>query len=260
MNSEIGVGLIVGAVAASSFYIWESDNFTKGQKIFLLICIVFPPAQWILAILIYFYNSSNISPLKFNLKLSSRNSNTQHKPKKPEISTDEQIQSIQILKDKGLLTDSEYQEKINIIEEKKSLEELYASTEYSNLKKLYESGILTQDEFNLKVETIKNNRKEELNTLNNTIKYEYENSDFYGLWFSENAKLHFYEEYGIQKIEMNWNNGRKMKGHWDLTNSILTASMYKTFGTVTVFFNIKQLSTNYFIYSMDGTEYTARKN
>lgn len=45
MDEGIGVGLIIGAVTSSSIYIWNSEHFTKSQKTFLLICIIFPPAQ-----------------------------------------------------------------------------------------------------------------------------------------------------------------------------------------------------------------------
>ena len=36
MEDSIGVGAIVGLVFASSIYVWNSNEFTKEQKIFLM--------------------------------------------------------------------------------------------------------------------------------------------------------------------------------------------------------------------------------
>jgi hypothetical protein len=56
MNENIGVGLIVGLAIGTSLYIWNSDNFTKPQKIGLVCCIIFPPMQWGSILLVLAYN------------------------------------------------------------------------------------------------------------------------------------------------------------------------------------------------------------
>ena len=58
MENNIGVGLIVGLVIASSLYVWNSKDFTKEQKIFLLVCIIFPPSQWVFILIILAYNKN----------------------------------------------------------------------------------------------------------------------------------------------------------------------------------------------------------
>ena len=60
MDKSIGVGLIVGGVIASSLYVYQSDKFTKAQKAFLLICIIFPPLQWISILILLGINNYRI--------------------------------------------------------------------------------------------------------------------------------------------------------------------------------------------------------
>lgn len=54
---KILVGLIVGAVLVSTFTILKSKYFLGWQKFILGILIVFPPAQWILAVVFYLSNN-----------------------------------------------------------------------------------------------------------------------------------------------------------------------------------------------------------
>lgn len=56
MDNRIGIGMLVGLATFSSIYIWNSKNFSKTQKVILLLCIVFPPLQWGLMGIIYVYN------------------------------------------------------------------------------------------------------------------------------------------------------------------------------------------------------------
>lgn len=220
--------------------------------------------------LIYSANKEQIGPINLTGSLRYNQANDNSKKK---LSAVEQKQSIEILKEKDLLSETEYEEKMKIIDGKIILEKLYTSTDYLNLKNLYENEILTQDEFNLKVETIKKRITHDLNPNRNlendedvisnneiNIKNGDKPSDFYGKWISENAEIHFYEEYGIQRIKMNWNNGIKRNGHWYLTDSNLIASLYKTFGVEEVIFEIEKFTPNSFIYLIDGKRYTAIKN
>lgn len=65
MNDNIGVGIIVGLAIGSSTYIWNSENFTKSQKRILLFFIIFPPLQWISAIVLYIYNKQQFQKTNF---------------------------------------------------------------------------------------------------------------------------------------------------------------------------------------------------
>lgn len=59
------------------------------------------------------------------------------------------------LRSKGILTDEEYNQKVEKIEANISERELINSTEYKQLKSLLDSGVLTKEEFESKVEIIK---------------------------------------------------------------------------------------------------------
>ena len=58
MEHSIGVGAIIGLTFASSIYVWNNNRFSSTQKTLLLICIIFPPAQWLGILLVSIYNSN----------------------------------------------------------------------------------------------------------------------------------------------------------------------------------------------------------
>jgi hypothetical protein len=45
MDNNIGVALIIGLTIGTSIFVYDSEKFNKIQKIFLLICLIFPPLQ-----------------------------------------------------------------------------------------------------------------------------------------------------------------------------------------------------------------------
>lgn len=151
MEHSIGVGAIVGLITASSLYVWNSDEFTKEQKIFLLIAMVFAPIQWIGILIIKYYN---------NQKYEST------PERKTEKRLDSTISNLTELKEKGILTEEEYKTKVNKIEVEKTEQNVKNSLEYKQLKSLFDGGILTKEEFENKtqllqkeVETKENNKK-----------------------------------------------------------------------------------------------------
>lgn len=139
MEHNLGVGVIVGLTFASSAYIWNSDKFTKEQKTILLIFVVFPPAQWLAILLVLAYNSS-------------RDNNTIER--KTEKKLDTTIANLTDLKQKGIITENEYKEKIFKIEAEKAEQYLKNSTEYKQLKNLFDSDVLTKDEFESKIQLL----------------------------------------------------------------------------------------------------------
>jgi Ca2+/Na+ antiporter len=62
-----------------------------------------------------------------------------------------QIESLSNLKEKGILTEEEYNQKVSKIEEVKTNENLKNSKEYKQLKSLLDSGVLTKEEFENKI-------------------------------------------------------------------------------------------------------------
>ncbi len=153
MEHNIGVGAIVGLVTASSIYIYNSTKFNSIQRTILLICVLFPPAQWVGILIVLAYNKQieNNSVEKILEKKIEQKTNT----------LNSQVESLKDLKEKGILTEEEYIQKVNRIEQEKKEENLKNSQEYKQLKSLYENGILTKVEFESKVELLNNNKEEE---------------------------------------------------------------------------------------------------
>lgn len=139
MENNIGVGLIIGLITASSIYVWNSDEFTKEQKVFLLIAVIFAPAQWLGILVIKYYNNH-----KFE-KTPER---------KTEKKLDSTISNLTELKEKGILTEEEYNAKVEKIDADKTEQSLKNSLEYKQLKSLFESGVLTKDEFESKIQLL----------------------------------------------------------------------------------------------------------
>mgnify|MGYP003607722663 CR=1 FL=1 len=148
MEHNIGVGAIVGLATASSFYIYKSEKFSSIQKTILLICVIFPPAQWLGILIVLAYNNfiennsvEKIAEIKNENKINTLNS---------------QVESLKDLKEKGILTNEEYNQKVEKIEAEKAEQDLKNSTEYKQLKSLLDSGVLTKEEFESKIVKINN--------------------------------------------------------------------------------------------------------
>jgi len=103
MENNIGAGVIVAAAIGTSLYIYNSDKFDQVQKTVLLICIIFPPLQWIGILIALAYNSYRHKNSK---EVIERNKIT-----KEFSNSDLQIRNLRDLKEKGLLTEEEYNRK-----------------------------------------------------------------------------------------------------------------------------------------------------
>lgn len=273
---EIGIGIIIGLTFVSTTLILKTKIFTPLQKIFLTFCFVFPPAQWVFALLIYLFNKYNSS---FNSKLSFQKT-TQNIVSK---SIDEQKESLLFLKEKGVLTENEYQEKISIIKNKSILEKVYSSTEYKNLKKVYDSELLTKEHFDSKVDALiekyrkyislfgENNYSEfnwklydymELNSKRKTENYE--NKDLLGNWNFKGGQINFYTDVDSseKKVEITWDNGNNRFGEWNLNEKQINLKLYKskTLEINKATLNIQEIGTNIISYTMGSTQYIAYKN
>lgn len=147
MEKSIGIGLIMGLVIATSLYVYNSEQFSKTQKIFLLACLIFPPLQWIMILifLLLNHNKHKNSPENKNLR----------KILKENDEYDDKINSLKELETKGILTEEEHNTKIQILQNSKLESELKITKDYILLKTLFEDGILTKEEFEKKVAILK---------------------------------------------------------------------------------------------------------
>ncbi|OBX18064.1 MULTISPECIES: SHOCT domain-containing protein [Bizionia] len=193
MDERILIGAIVGLGTVSSIYIWKSENFSKAQKTILLVCILFLPLQWVLAIIMHFYNKKSdfIIGYKQNNNIKS-------------------IDKLKQLKDAEILSEEEYEDKIKTIENENKLYDVKKTNEYKSLINLNKQGILSNDEFDEKVELLKlntNNLKYKAKPIVSTIKPR----DLIGIWANKNETFEFWlTGFFIHKID----NRKITSGSW----------------------------------------------
>jgi hypothetical protein len=155
MEENVLVGILVGLVLGSSSYVWNSESFTKPQKIGLLCCLIFPPLQWfgILVVLLFNNYTTNNSVEKVAERKIEEVRNT----------LDDSISALYDLRQKGILTEEEYNQKVSKINNEKAEQELKNAVEYKQLQSLLNSNILTKEEFENKVKLLNNKTKKEIN-------------------------------------------------------------------------------------------------
>ena len=147
MEHSIVVGLLVGVVIGTSTYIWNSASFNKTQKIILVLLLVFPPAQWVGILLVLANNYWSVE--------SSSEKVNERKVEQVKNNLELSLSNLFQLKEKGLLTDLEYYEKVAKINTVKVQQDIQNLPEYKQLKSLFDSGILTKDEFESKIKILK---------------------------------------------------------------------------------------------------------
>ncbi|WP_435255434.1 DUF805 domain-containing protein [Tenacibaculum sp. A30] len=138
MDNGIGVGILIGLTFASTIFIIRSNYFTYLQKVILGILFLFPPAQWILAIILGVWNKQNNISIGHNID-----------------KTNSRIKDLENFKNQGILTEEEFELKTNQLIAKKQNEFFEKSDEYKSLKKLRNENILTEQEFREKAELLK---------------------------------------------------------------------------------------------------------
>lgn len=170
MEHSIGIGILVGLTIASSVYVWNSQIITSVQKISLLICILFPPLQWLGIIIVLAYNSNKVN--------NGVEKVAERKVKERINQLDSTISNLTELKEKGLLNKEEYLSKIEKIEIEKAEIFLKNTIEYQQLKSLLDTGLLTKEEFDiktqlLKMETVKDVDMNEISKIINSANDKY---------------------------------------------------------------------------------------
>ncbi|EKF54417.1 hypothetical protein I215_12333 [Galbibacter marinus] len=212
---EIVVTFIVGLATWSTIYVWTSGRYTLPQKIYLTFCVLFVPLQWISIIIIYFYNSSRISYPANNTQKFKR-----------VFSTSEQEMSLLVLKQKGILTNEEYHEKLEIIEQNSNIlktnlvkEKVKSLDEYKHLHNLLRVSLLSQEQFEKKVYLLIKDYESYMSIYGNNLypkhtwtlyqkykqhlaveKSNYSYLDFYGAWKFKNYIIYFNNENEVKFI------------------------------------------------------------
>ncbi|MBC8884447.1 SHOCT domain-containing protein [Flavobacterium piscinae] len=206
MEQNVGVGIIVGLVVGSTTYVYNSEDLKQGQKVFLYLCVLFPPLQWLLIFVFLGYNNY--------LKNNSAEKVEERKVEQHKNKIDITIQNLYDLKKKGILTDVEYNQKVEKLEAEKTEQEIKNSIEYKQLKSLLDLGVLTKEEFESKSKLLSNmsenkidiievskiqNSETYLNDIKNTTK-PFEEKSLVGTYII-NDKKYFYSYNNILTIE-----------------------------------------------------------
>lgn len=187
MDNNPLVGVLVGLVTASSIYVWKSDEFNKTQKTLLLICLLFPPLQWVMILVAKYYNN-----LAYKKSKEYTHYTTERK-------IDSSRSTLKELKDGGIITEEEYKEKVEKINKQKTELNILNSREYTQLKSLFESNILTKEEFENKVNMLKSRNSDKLPHMHYRIIDGY--SEGLALAIDENLEYGFVNEKGETVIK-----------------------------------------------------------
>ena len=107
------------------------------------------PLQWIGIVIALLYN---------NYKEQNSELGIERNKRKREFNNNIiQLNNLKDLRERGILTQKEYEEKKEKIESAKSESALKFSADYNKLKRLLNDGILTKAEFDSKIKFLKNN-------------------------------------------------------------------------------------------------------
>lgn len=236
MDERILIGAIVGLGTVSSIYIWKSENFSKVQKVILLVCILFLPLQWVLAIVMYFYNKDRNSLPSFKQEKSIRN-----------------LDELEFLKSTGILSEEEFKEKAEEVKTNFETTNIKETEEYKALCKLNKSGVLSDEEFNSKVQLLVSNK-----TKN---KPKYKPTELYGDWLFEEGELKFYneKEYNSDRIQISWKNKEVQHGYWEIVNDYLKITIYLILSSRTKILKIIELNVDNLIFELDNVKYNAKR-
>ncbi|MEQ8624636.1 MAG: hypothetical protein RJQ00_07280 [Vicingaceae bacterium] len=237
------IGLTVGVVIGVLMWIIYSPYFEKWQKIILYITTIFPPAQWILIAVFYFWNK-NANQAEFKVdKLV------------------EDIENLKMARERGLINEDELKKKLKIIEteqESISIDEYVKTTEdYKVLKNLLKKELLTQQEFEKKIELLKskldfkksiNQKKEKIIFSDLSIAGNWENNKF-RLAFKADNQFEYYD-----KVE-----NKKKKGSYTiLEDNEIWISYYSLFKG-SIFLKIVDVKQNWLKYKIGDTLFELEK-
>lgn len=241
MDKDIGVGIIVGLTIATSLIAYNSKSFSQAQKTYLLICIIFPPLQWLSMIIIAIYNSyknQNSTEAVENKKIKQESDNT-HK----------QIENLKDLRDQNILTKEEFDFKVKTINIAKEERKLKQSDEHKKLQELLDNGILSQAEFKDKVEILKSKIAKET-ILSEPIK-NIQESDIIGHWENEYSYIIFGEN--IFTFSYRNPKAKEISGKWKLDRAKNRIAIIRD--SKEDYFQILKISKKEIIYQHKKTKF-----
>jgi len=182
----------------------------------------------------YFQGTSNITfnknqenAIRKNKNYKSKQNDFKEQDTKKVLTTNEQRQSLEMLKEKGVLSESEFQDKIKVIKGKESeirenelLSELKKTSEYENLVSLQQNEIINESELNAKIKILKDNFKNKKESDEKPVKLSKEN--LAAKWSEGNILFNFSSDYSFQYCYNKTSTAKPICGRWQIidTNKI----------------------------------------
>ena len=237
MVNNIGTGAIVALTLTSSVYIWNHKIFNSLQKGILLLLFIFPPAQWlgIIIVLIYHREKEKKSPNRLH-DINLRD----QKIKLNSLKSD-----LEKLRDQGILSETNYIEKINRLKKEVRSKQIENTSEYKQLQNLRSSGILTEVEF---LEMLK-----KIKTKNAIDEIELNESNLLGTYVVEDLKYKFETK---NKLLITNNKGKTYNHKWFIIDK---HNIKIQFFLVSTTFKNVEININGFKYDNVEKTYYAKK-
>lgn len=135
---NIVIGIVGATTLMTTIYVRNSVKFSQTQKVISYIAIMIPPLQWLLVII-------------FNIR---NNTVKVKKIKKRKYKSNDDIRLFEKLRKKNVLSNKEFDQKIEIVKSKNKESILFQTDQYKSLKSSYESGLLSIDEFEEKLKNL----------------------------------------------------------------------------------------------------------
>jgi hypothetical protein len=186
------------------------------------------------------------------------------------VSIENQRRSLDELKRKRILSEAEYLEKTELLNQKISDEGIKKLPEYYELLSLKNSELLSEEQFNIKILELKELYKGfyeeygynslsdftwnlyQAEKLNDDIDPSHFTTSFLiGKWRAKNGTISFtVDNYKSEKrVEIKFNNGTKRIGTWYLKNNSIHLALQKTFGHDFQTYKITRLGSHILEYS-----------
>jgi len=150
-TAKVIIGLVVGffaTITISQMFFEETGaglyGALSGYVVIIAICI------WLI------YSGAKVDSKARVIKSSSKNVTN---------STFDKSSSLKDLKEKGLLTEQEYKEKLVKVENENAKTQIKETSEYQQLKDLLDNEVLTKEEFKFKIEKLKSVLRKERESL-----------------------------------------------------------------------------------------------
>ncbi|APY09530.1 hypothetical protein BWZ20_15000 [Winogradskyella sp. J14-2] len=222
--------------------------------------------------------SNSENSLNLNFKEQKTNHYKQNKPIKSSIN--EQKENLKILKNEGVLSDTEYEEKIDIINNQIILEKVNKLIEYKSLKKVLDSDLLSKEQFEEKTDKLIADYKEYYSIFGENsypeftwdlyktmkINQKYDTADYtknhlYGNWEFKDGQINFYQEKenNADKLKIRWNNGTYINCEWELNDSIIHLKRTGKVKSKVEKLRIDELGTNILVFYANENKYSSIK-